>query len=630
LEYPREQAGSGWNPSEKVRLFPNDNRIRFENAVHELVEPSLRRAGIPIFKCSIPVHHYGMLNRYWQAQKKGNYYSLGKAKLAKKQGDLSALVECAIQAAEVGKYTEAVGLWQHILKSKPNWPKAHFNLSYAYIQLENYREGEAAAREAIRLDPNLKEARLNYALCLMRLGQNETAIEYLERCRIEDPDHPMALGLLAVARVVQGNTDNGVKLLRELKAMGFDCPAYILDHARKFLGAGRTQPALSLLTFADKTGFGGAEITVLLNRLSPVQVGTDRLIIHVFDLTRHCPEFSHKLHALKDFTPAESRQFAVSDTIRGSDFVVFPFSIDPLYHQLGRNELLRFLAHLEGFKENEHKFVFFLVDDISSALGLQSVIFRVNHDVRRTDTNSITLPYFVEDIFAEPAQQEMRYHVNFVGTVVTHLIRAYMLLPFLQQAELTRFGTMLATLQRLLQQRRNQAQYDAGLTDAMGDVRKLFPIDPVIDGIRYFFDISVDQFPRLPEQMQKERKARLVDLINQSMTTLCPRGFGVQSIRFFETLSAGRIPILISNHYRLPLEGQIDYSGFIWKIDEDKILELSSEIETLFKTFTDRELIERANTARQTWQQYFAPSRRGEFMYLNLRDVLKKDYCLNG
>ena len=44
--YGSEEAASGWFPSVKVRLFRNDPRIRYEGAVHEMVEPSMKRAGL--------------------------------------------------------------------------------------------------------------------------------------------------------------------------------------------------------------------------------------------------------------------------------------------------------------------------------------------------------------------------------------------------------------------------------------------------------------------------------------------------------------------------------------------------------------------------------------------------------
>ncbi|MGB5424013.1 MAG: glycosyltransferase, partial [Desulfobacterales bacterium] len=61
-QYISEEAGLGWLSSEKVRLFSNNSEIKFEGAVHELVEPVLKRQAIEMKKCPIPVHHYGRLN----------------------------------------------------------------------------------------------------------------------------------------------------------------------------------------------------------------------------------------------------------------------------------------------------------------------------------------------------------------------------------------------------------------------------------------------------------------------------------------------------------------------------------------------------------------------------------------
>ncbi len=56
-KYREEEAGTGWYPSPKIRLFTNDPRMRFEGRVHELVEPSLKRIGISPTPCTVPVHH---------------------------------------------------------------------------------------------------------------------------------------------------------------------------------------------------------------------------------------------------------------------------------------------------------------------------------------------------------------------------------------------------------------------------------------------------------------------------------------------------------------------------------------------------------------------------------------------
>ena len=80
--YSEEEAGIGWYPSEKVRLFPNKPDIRFENPVHELVEPAIRRAGIPIIKCAVPIHHYGTLDRVTEIKKRPTTTAWERKKLS--------------------------------------------------------------------------------------------------------------------------------------------------------------------------------------------------------------------------------------------------------------------------------------------------------------------------------------------------------------------------------------------------------------------------------------------------------------------------------------------------------------------------------------------------------------------
>jgi tetratricopeptide (TPR) repeat protein len=71
-----EEQGIGWYPSDKVRLFTNDPRIRFEYPVHELVEPSLKRSNIPVQDCPLVVHHYGTLEDDKTLKKTRNYCCL--------------------------------------------------------------------------------------------------------------------------------------------------------------------------------------------------------------------------------------------------------------------------------------------------------------------------------------------------------------------------------------------------------------------------------------------------------------------------------------------------------------------------------------------------------------------------
>ncbi len=91
-QYAEEEDGTGWHPSLKVRLFSNDNRIRFQSPVHEFVENSLMKHGIEIRKCDIPIHHYGQVSRENHDAKSDKDYRLRKKKFEEKGGDLESLI----------------------------------------------------------------------------------------------------------------------------------------------------------------------------------------------------------------------------------------------------------------------------------------------------------------------------------------------------------------------------------------------------------------------------------------------------------------------------------------------------------------------------------------------------------
>lgn len=73
----------------------------------------------------------------------------------------------------------------------------------------------------------------------------------------------------------------------------------------------------------------------------------------------------------------------------------------------------------------------------------------------------------------------------------------------------------------------------------------------------------------------EERKRKLekiyVDAAVQSWAMLCPRGMGSLSIRFYEALCLGRIPVHISDEYTFPLSDRIDYSRFCIDIRQDDV-----------------------------------------------------------
>jgi glycosyltransferase involved in cell wall biosynthesis len=178
--YPLYEAGLGWFPSRKVRLFRRTDGARFCYPVHELVEPSLTASGIAILECPVPIHHYGHLNESKNKKKAETYFHLGYAKLEQLRSEPTAVRELAVQAGQLEYWSQSLELWRQFLKIWPDHAEAFVNIASVYWQLGNYEEALRSAERAKKIDPELKEAHYNIAVSLIFLYRAAEAVAILQ------------------------------------------------------------------------------------------------------------------------------------------------------------------------------------------------------------------------------------------------------------------------------------------------------------------------------------------------------------------------------------------------------------------------------------------------------------------
>jgi len=250
--YPQEEKGVGWAESNKVRLFRNNNLIRFENPVHELIESSLHKAGIPIEKCDIPVHHYGRLDQNKLMAKGRDYYLLGRKKLEERgSGDYVALRELAVQAGELGIFDEAIDLWQRALSVRPDDVDSLFNLGYYYMQIGKYLEARNASKKAVELSPETKNAVLNYALSELYLGNAPKATVLLDDFLSKGNYNPTLMAVLGASYCAVGNSDKGLAIFKELAGGRIKNISYYIDSLlAQLISSGQNEYAMLLIEAA--------------------------------------------------------------------------------------------------------------------------------------------------------------------------------------------------------------------------------------------------------------------------------------------------------------------------------------------------------------------------------------------
>lgn len=95
--------------------------------------------------------------------------------------------------------------------------------------------------------------------------------------------------------------------------------------------------------------------------------------------------------------------------------------------------------------------------------------------------------------------------------------------------------------------------------------------------------------------------------IDNSLFTVCVRGMGNYSVRFYQTLAMGRIPLLIDTDSVLPFSSEIFYDQFILKVPFEDRFNLKPRIESFLKSKTEEELIQIQQMARECWIRHFQP-----------------------
>lgn len=95
-------------------------------------------------------------------------------------------------------------------------------------------------------------------------------------------------------------------------------------------------------------------------------------------------------------------------------------------------------------------------------------------------------------------------------------------------------------------------------------------------------------------------KARYADSIARSHFVLCPRGLGASSVRLFDAMRMGRVPVILSDEWLAP-EGP-DWASFSVRVREQDVRILPDLLERLAP-----EAEEMGHAARRAWEAWFSP-----------------------
>ncbi|SDC83779.1 hypothetical protein SAMN04488104_100757 [Algoriphagus faecimaris] len=310
-------------------------------------------------------------------------------------------------------------------------------------------------------------------------------------------------------------------------------------------------------------------------------------------------------------------EFSLSLTIEDSDWVIIPVFITELLDKEGRS-LIKQSANLA--KKHSKPFALFSNSDFIVDVEVENA-YILTPGAYKTKPNQIALPAtLAEDPYlkwigptweATPIQDIP--NVGFCGQATSHPLKALKdFFTFAGTAVRNKLGLTLSNpgpiflpafqRKRLL----NYFEKDSRIqTDFI--LRNQYKGGAVS-----------------PEEKEKVEK-EFYQNINRNLFTVCLRGMGNYSVRFYQTLAMGRIPILVDTDERIAFQEFNQLNTLIPIIPFEKKEDIVEELVTYFKSKSEEELLKIQATCREIWEEYY--QKRGLIHYVakTLSQVIKSE-----
>ncbi|MBT8375892.1 MAG: glycosyltransferase family 47 protein, partial [Bacteroidia bacterium] len=127
------------------------------------------------------------------------------------------------------------------------------------------------------------------------------------------------------------------------------------------------------------------------------------------------------------------------------------------------------------------------------------------------------------------------------------------------------------------------------------------------------------------EEYKRKSTKEFYTNIEQNSYTLCIRGAGNFSVRFYETLAVGRIPVLIDTDCPLPLNDSIDWNVHCLILKDSDIQSIEQKLLYFHNSFNHEEFDGLQKSNRLLWENKL--TRHGYFKIVHdlfLNNILKQ------
>jgi hypothetical protein len=142
-------------------------------------------------------------------------------------------------------------------------------------------------------------------------------------------------------------------------------------------------------------------------------------------------------------------------------------------------------------------------------------------------------------------------------------------------------------------------------------------------GLKTNFILRDNYIFKLTKNLRKDFE----DNMNNNLFTLCYRGHGNFSARFYETLMRGRIPIQINSSSIFPYENEINYSDIGIFIDEEDLetIDIQKVVRDYYDQKSANELLQIQKNNRRIFMEYFHMDNYFSKIFCSVKRIMENE-----
>ncbi len=315
-----------------------------------------------------------------------------------------------------------------------------------------------------------------------------------------------------------------------------------------------------------------------------------------------------------------TKKYTLVDRIDLSDIAVLPLDISYLYAKREHAFVQKFI--LEAKKKNKIIWVY-SAGDLGMTLDFNYdllYVFRLGGNDSKMNSNNLILPAFIPDpyfsIFKnkfKPINKTEKPTIGFVGHASAGFKKVLSEFYIYAKYNLERKFKLI---------------YSDYFSLSLSGIKRFHLLKKLSDsdGLTTHFIFRKKYRAGAKQGHDKNRTTQeYFQNIHDNAYTFCFRGGGNFSVRFYETLAMGRIPILVNTDCRLPLPNLINWENHCLIIDFDKKSNMIEKIITFHENCSDNRFIEMQENNRLLQLNYL--SRTSYF--LKIYDVFNQKLVSN-